>query len=202
AVESRGLVNIAVTGALRRAGYVRPWPAPWSPAEPPAEPAPVPPLTEALEVRRGHARLAPGVAVDFGGIAKGLWADDAVARLGPQSVVGLGGDVAARGDGPTGDGWPIGLPNGRTLVLHDGGVATSGTTKRASGGAHHLIDPRTGLPARSGLSEVTVVAGCAAAAEWVATAVLVDGPGSPARHGRGVVACFTTPEATGADRGD
>lgn len=197
AVESRGLVNIAVTPAVRRAGYVAPWPSAWRPAEPPAA---VPVLTEVLELRPGRARLAPGSAVDFGALAKGLWADDAAARLGDEAAASLGGDVAARGGGPAGEGWPVGLPGGRTLLLRDGGVATSGTWKRAQAGRHHVIDPRTGLPARSGLREVTVVAGSAATAEWLATAVLVAGPGSaPAQH-PDVVACFPVADEPGGQR--
>src|SRR5690606_29916938 len=84
AVESRGLVNIAITNALKSAGYVSSWPRPWAERDPREVPRPVPPLTEILEVRRGRARLAPGHGVDFGGIAKGLWADEAVEMLGPR----------------------------------------------------------------------------------------------------------------------
>jgi FAD:protein FMN transferase len=200
AVESHGLVNIAVSPAVRRAGYVAPWPSAWRPAEPCAGPAAVPTLTEVLELRPGRARLARGSAVDFGALAKGLWADDAATRLGADAAASLGGDVAAHGGGPEGEGWPVGLPGGRTLLLRDGGVATSGTSKRAQGGRHHVIDPRTGLPARSGLREVTVVAGSAATAEWLATAVLVAGADSaPARH-PDVVACFPTPDEPGGLR--
>jgi len=62
------------------------------------------------------------------------------------------------------------------VVVRDGGVATSGTSRRRSGAAHHVIDPRTGRPSRSGLTEVSVLAGSATVAEWVATALLVGGP--------------------------
>lgn len=200
AVASHGLVNIAVTPALRRAGYTRPWPATWEPAaDGPFQP--VPALTEVLELGERRARLCPGSAVDFGALAKGLWADEAAALLGNDAAVGLGGDVAARGAGPTGEGWPVAMPHGGTLVLRDGGVATSGSHKRAQHGAHHVIDPRTGRPARSGLREVSVVARSAGTAEWVATAVLVAGAGSPAASLEGVAACFTTPEQAGADHG-
>ena len=177
AVVSRGLVNISITPALLRAGYVASWPAPWSRRSEQAEA--VAPLTEVLEVRGGRARLAPGCAVDFGALAKGLWADDAVDLLGEDAVAGLGGDVAARGPGPEGEGWPIGLPNGRTLLVRDGGLATSGTSKRVSADAHHVIDPRTGRPAATRLPEVSVLASSATTAEWVATALLVD-PADPA----------------------
>jgi FAD:protein FMN transferase len=195
AVASHGLVNIATTRCLERAGYVRSWPTPWRahPAEQAA--APVPALTEILEVRPGRARLATGYAVDFGGLAKGLWADDVLDLLGADAAASLGGDVAARGPGPDGTGWPIGLPGGRTVVLRDGGVATSGTTKRASGAAHHIIDPRTGRPAGTGLREVTVLAHRAAIAEWVATALLVGGlDAAGLTQRRDVHRCFAIPD--------
>lgn len=172
AVESQGLVNIAVTTAVRAAGYVASWPAPWSEPSPGVEP--VSPLTEVLELRPGQARLRKGCAIDFGALAKGLWADDVVELLGDNAAAGLGGDVAAHGRGPDGEGWPIGLPGGRTVSVHDGGVATSGTTKRAHGEAHHVIDPRTGRPSVSRSAEVSVLASCATTAEWIATALLID----------------------------
>lgn len=203
AVDSRGLVNIAVTGALRRAGYVRSWPGTWHSAAS-QQPSPVvPTLTEVLELRPGQARLAPGACVDFGALAKGVWADDIVTRLGDDATAGLGGDVAARGPGPIGRGWPVGLPDGRTLLLRDGGVATSGTSKRARGTAHHVIDPRTGLPSRSGLREATVVAACATTAEWMATAVLVAGvPAEQLGLGADGIASFLTPDEAGGQSGD
>ena len=192
AVESRGLVNIAVTPAVRRAGYVAPWPAPWQDAT--GESEPVAALTEVLELRPGQARLRPGCAVDFGAIAKGMWADDVVELLGPNAAAGLGGDVATHGPGPDGVGWPIGLPAGRTVSVHDGGVATSGTTKRSQHGRHHVIDPRSGLPSGSRVAVVSVVAGCATTAEWVATALLIDDE-DPAGllHRSDVHAHFTVP---------
>ena len=145
AVASAGLINIAMLPRLLDAGYTRSWSA-GAPSTPPdtPPPAPVPPLTEVLELRRHEARLTPGHAVDIGGIAKGLWADDVVSWLGPDAAASLGGDVSCHGPGPSGDGWPVELPGGDVLLLRDGAVATSGTAKRRWGeDAHHLIDPRT-----------------------------------------------------------
>ncbi len=66
------------------------------------------------------------------------------------------------------------------LRLDDGAVTTSARTRRrwetAVGEAHHLLDPRTGRPAASGLAGVTVVAGSAAWGEVHAKAALVAGP--------------------------
>jgi thiamine biosynthesis lipoprotein len=59
--------------------------------------------------------------------------------------------------------------------LRDQGAATSSVRRRQWGEHHHLIDPRTGLPARTGLEEVSVVAASGVEAEVVAKAALLVG---------------------------
>lgn len=135
---------------------------PVRPATPPADPRPSAPV---------HA---PGRGLDLGGIGKGLalrWGLAAARRvLGPGARVLLecGGDLAAAG--PRGDGWPVGIedPAGlpgaepvAVVTLADGALATSSVRVRrwndpAGRPVHHLLDPRTGMPARSGLLAVTV----------------------------------------------
>jgi thiamine biosynthesis lipoprotein len=96
--------------------------------------------------------------------------------LGPNALANLGGDLSARGVGPAGDGWPVGL-GGATVTLRDQGAATSSVRRRRwSVEHHHLIDPRTGLPARTGLEEVSVVATSGVEAEVVAKTALLVGP--------------------------
>jgi thiamine biosynthesis lipoprotein len=168
---SGGLVNIAVLPALLAAGYTRDLAAgPTARGVPPRILA----LPAVLEVREGEARLASGSAVDLGGIAKGWMADRLAERLGDNALVNLCGDLFARGGGTTGEGWPVGVGD-RTLLLRDLGAATSGTTKRAWPGGHHLIDPRTGLPAHSDLSEASVLASTATDAEIYAKVALLLG---------------------------
>ncbi len=168
---SDGLVNVAVLPALLAAGYTRDYAAgPTAPEVPPQ----IRPLTEVLHLRPGEARLVQGGAVDLGGIAKGWLADRIAERLGENVLVNLCGDLFARGSGETGEGWPVGFGD-RTLLLKDLGAATSGTTKRSWEGGHHLIDPRTGLPAQSDLSEVSVLASCATDAEIYAKVALLLG---------------------------
>lgn len=55
------------------------------------------------------------------------------------------------------------------------GVATSGTGVHHWGGRHHLIDPRTGLSAQSGIAQATVVATSAREAEAWAKSIVIDG---------------------------
>ena len=168
---SDGLVNVAVLPALLAAGYTRDFAA--GPTATAAAPR-IPPLPEVLHLRPGEARLLHGAAVDLGGIAKGWLADRVAERLGENVLVNLCGDLYARGGGETGEGWPVGFGD-RTLLLKDLGAATSGTTKRAWAGGHHIIDPRTGLPAQSDLSEVSVLATTASDAEIFAKVALLLG---------------------------
>ncbi len=170
---SDGLVHVGVLAALLAAGYTRTFDE--GPSEPAAPAPPPPPLPEMLQVEPGRAFLAAGAQVDLGGIAKGWLADRLAETLGPNVLVNLCGDLYARGGGEIGEGWPVGF-GGETLLLRDGGAATSGTTARAWGpGLHHLIDPRTGAPAKSDLSEVSVLAQSATEAEILAKTALLLG---------------------------
>jgi len=179
---SEGLVNAAVLPALIAAGYDRSIeevrrrdghrPAPEAAVSSPA-------LTAVLDVDRGRATLARGCAIDLGGVGKGWLADRLCERLG-DAVVSLGGDLRAIGSGPDGEGWCVGLCDGAAVLVRDAGVATSGTSGRRWKGGHHLLDPRTGRPADTDVSAVTVVAGSALDAEvlskMAAIAGSVDGP--------------------------
>jgi thiamine biosynthesis lipoprotein len=100
-------------------------------------------------------------------------------------LVNLGGDLRARGVAPAPHGWVVAvddpLDTGCTgvLALAGGAIATSTKLRRAwtrgDRSLHHLIDPRTGEPAESGLASVTVVAGDAWRAEVLAKAAFVAG---------------------------
>jgi thiamine biosynthesis lipoprotein len=178
-VMSDGLVHAGVLPALVDAGYDKTFedltgPSSRSASHP--DPArPLSPLPDLLEVRPSSARLAPGAAIDLGGLAKGWIADKAVERMGPNSLANCGGDLYAHGGGETGEGWPVGF-GGKTVLLKDLGAATSGTMKRRWGdGRHHLIDPRTGAPAVTDLTEVSVLAPTALEAEILAKTALILG---------------------------
>jgi thiamine biosynthesis lipoprotein len=171
---SAGLVNVAVLHAMARAGYISPL-SEGPPVAVMSRACAVPPLPDVLRLRSGAARLEPGAGVDLGGIAKGWMADRLCESLGPNALANLGGDLSARGAGPDGAGWPVGLA-GVTLLLRDRGAATSSVRKRRWGELHHLIDPRTGAPSRSGLEEVSVVATNGLQAEVVAKTALLLGP--------------------------
>ena len=164
---SGGLVNVAVLPSMLAIGYTRPLTqGPTAAHLDQAHTAPF--LPEVLKVARGRARLAPNVRIDLGGIAKGWIADRLAARLGGHVLVNLGGDLYARGE------WPVAIAC-KTYLLRNLGAATSSTRKRRWGDLHHLIDPRTGLPATTRVEEVSVVAETALDAEVLAKTVLISG---------------------------
>jgi thiamine biosynthesis lipoprotein len=172
---SRGLVNVAVLPAMAAAGYMRPL-AEARPMVTASHGCVVPALPDVLAVRNGAARLELGAGIDLGGIAKGWMADRLRDALGPNALANIGGDLSAGGVGPAGAGWPVGLA-GVTVLLRDRGAATSSVRRRRWGDdLHHLIDPRTGEPARTGLEEVSVIAANGLEAEVVAKTALLLGP--------------------------
>jgi thiamine biosynthesis lipoprotein len=150
-----------------------------------------------------RVEIDAGVEVDLGATAKALAADLAAAAareaMGQGGVlVSLGGDVAVAGAAPD-EGWHVQIaedsraaitPDGETIAIRGGGVATSSTTVRRwrRGGVelHHIIDPSTGLPAAGPWRTVSVVAGTCVDANIAATAAIVRG-----------AAAAAWPEATG-----
>ena len=147
--------------------------------------------------------LPPGVGVDLGGIAKGMAVDAAVVRLGEAGLgpvmVNAGGDLRVHGRLPGGGDWPIVIdgPRGQLRVpLAAGALATSGIARRrwSQGGErrHHLLDPRTGEPAWTGLWSVTAVAGSCAEAEVAAKVAFVLGrdAGAELLIGEGLAGLF------------
>lgn len=134
--------------------------------------------------------LLDGAQLDLGGIAKG-YAGDAVrtvlAELNVTSaVIDLGGDVGLLGAKPDGSDWRIAVKDPAdpskflgVLTAADTFVVTSGIYERGfeENGVryHHIIDPKTGKPAESGLVSVTVVCGDGAWADALSTACFVLG---------------------------
>lgn len=139
-----------------------------------------------LDPLRCRVMLPIGLKLDFGGIAKGMAVDAALAQLQQNGIspalVNAGGDLAVDGLPPTQDHWSISVP-GQNLLwsipLRSGAVATSSIAHRHwwQNGLlrHHLLDPRTGLPAESDLWSVTVVADHCEQAEVAAKVAFILG---------------------------
>jgi len=142
--------------------------------------------------------VPPGVQLDLGATVKGWAADRSAARiaaeLGCGVLVSLGGDTSVAGEPPDG-GWrirvqdvtalPAEAPSGPSAVvaIREGGLATSSTAARRwqRGGdmLHHILDPRTGLPAASVWRTVSVAAATCADANTAATAAVIRGRQAP-----------------------
>ena len=153
----------------------------------------------AIDRLAGWVALGPGVDLDLGAIAKGDAADRACALLAEAGpcLVNAGGDL--RVSGPRAQGpWAVALDAaGAGLVLHleRGALATSGTDRRRwrRGGreTHHVIAPRSGLPAETDLVRASAVAATCAEADALATGLLVAG----ARRARRLADEWATPAA-------
>ncbi|MFZ4628310.1 MAG: FAD:protein FMN transferase [Blastocatellia bacterium] len=145
-----------------------------------------------LDPATRQAGLAkPGMRIDFGGIAKGDAADQALAVLAAHGIdralVAIGGDIAVSGAPPGTHGWKIGLaspedpsrPPAHFLYLSHAAVSTSGDLEQSvtiDGRRYsHIVDPRTGLGAiRPGV--VSVRARHGATADVLATTLSLLGP--------------------------
>ena len=135
---------------------------------------------------RRRVTLPPGIKLDFGGIAKGMAVDAALEQLRQKGIspalVNAGGDLAVLGLPPTARQWPIAVPGQEkmwAIPLLSGALATSGIAHRHwwqdNTLRHHLIDPRTGLPAESDLWSVSVVADRCEQAEVAAKVAFILG---------------------------
>jgi thiamine biosynthesis lipoprotein len=130
----------------------------------------------------------PGMKIDLGAIAKGYATDCAVKRLKEAGIksclINAGGQVYCLGD-KFGLPWKVAIKNPRAsgflgyLRLIDRAAATSGdyeqyfliNNKRYG----HILNPKTGYPAESGISAVTVVSPDGLTSDALATAIFVLG---------------------------
>ena len=142
--------------------------------------------------------LPAGVRLDLGATAKAWAADRAAERiaaeLGCGVLVNLGGDIAVAGPAPA-SGWQIRVqditgrpedpPVGPSAVvaIRSGGLATSSTAARRwrRGGdvLHHILDPRSGLPAAPVWRTVSVAAATCTEANTASTAAVIRGEAAP-----------------------
>lgn len=145
-----------------------------------------------VQRRTGQVCLPAGMEIDFGGIGKEYAADRAAAQAQAHGAqigwVNLGGDIAVIGPDQGGApmrGWEIGIAHPRPthpgqvlahVALARGGLATSGDSERYidAGGQRycHILNPRTGWPARHWQS-VSVVAASATAAGSLSTIAML-----------------------------
>jgi thiamine biosynthesis lipoprotein ApbE len=197
---TEGDVDPTVGRALELAGYDRDWRLLTSACGEPEAPAiSIRPRSgwQTVELEAASSvRIPSGVRLDLGATAK-AWAADraafaAFADTTCGVLVSLGGDIATAGPAPL-DGWAIRVTDdhrsdptaaGQSIAIRGGGLATSSTAVRrwshAGHTMHHVIDPRTGLPASTPWRTVSVAAADCAQANIAATAALVRADAAPA----------------------
>jgi thiamine biosynthesis lipoprotein len=168
-----------------------------SPAQcPPAlteDPRPRRPVDELLEIDVAgcRARKQGPVALDLCGIAKGFGVDELARVLDRHGIdswlVGIDGEMRARGGKPDGSPWAIALeaPDDErraamgVVELGDAAIATSGDYRhwiKIDGERFsHTMDPRAGSPLRGALACVTVISPLCVDADAYATALMVLG---------------------------
>jgi thiamine biosynthesis lipoprotein len=138
-----------------------------------------------------------GMELDLGGIAKGYAADKVIETMRAKGIkaalVAVAGDIRGFGLNLSLQGWKVGIQNPRpdsesekpwedvfaTLNLNDKAISTSGDYQRffMKDGKryHHILDPETGFPAKSGLISASVIAPEGYLADSLSTAVFVLG---------------------------
>jgi thiamine biosynthesis lipoprotein len=198
--RSDGLVDPTLLSEIEAAGYGRSRAGvPAAPlgaaleAAPPRHPATPHPAARWREIRVDDRSQTisrpPGVAVDSGGVGKGLAADLIADQLRDHErfLIDCGGDIRIGGTATADLPYEVQVEHPLTgerafvLRLASGAVATSGINvrvwRRADGSyAHHLLDPATGEPAWTGLIGVTALGASALEAETLCKAALLAGP--------------------------
>ncbi len=133
----------------------------------------------------------PNVMIDLGGIGKGAATTLLIEHLSSSGVdgglVSFGSNVAVFGKKPSGEEFRVAIQDphdaaGRIgkLTLPEGSVlSVSGDYERYvtvdDVRYHHILDPKTGYPAKSGLSSVAVISFDGAEADALSTALFVMG---------------------------
>lgn len=132
---------------------------------------------------------------DFSAIAKGYGCDE-VGRMFERNgvknyMVEIGGEIALRGNNNRGEAWHISVDkpiedndsvihqSSLVILLHDGGIATSGNYRNYKivdgKKVAHTINPKKGYPEISNLLSATIVAPSCMEADAYATACMVMG---------------------------
>ena len=148
------------------------------------------PGPECLRFEDGDVFLEEPACLNLGAVAKGYCSDDLAKILKENGIgsalISLGGNISAVGSKPDGSLWRIAVqdpsdPGGYVGIVsvRDKSVVTSGSYQRyfTENGKdyHHILDPKTGFPAESGLLSVTVVSDSGMYADALSTCFFVLG---------------------------
>lgn len=132
-----------------------------------------------------------GQSIDLGGIGKGFISDQFINRIKEfnltSAFINIGGNVSTLGNNPNGSPWRVGIRHPRypgcvigVVNITNSSVVTSGDYERyfidkKGNRFHHILDPRSGYPAVSGLISVTIIADSALEADALSTVLFISG---------------------------
>jgi thiamine biosynthesis lipoprotein len=142
-----------------------------------------------------HSRTAmlqkKGQSIDLGGIGKGFISDHFINKLKEYDIlsafINIGGNVSTLGNKLNGSPWRVGIRHPRqpgcligAVHITNSSVVTSGDYERyfidKNGNRfHHILDPRSGYPASSGLISVTIIGESALEADALSTLLFISG---------------------------
>lgn len=151
-----------------------------------------------VELNGSTASLPDGMEIDLGSVAKGYTGEELAGLLRENGVTSalldLGGSIQAVGAKPDGSPWRVGIrdPEGDgslgVVEIIGQAVVTSGGYERyfEEDGVRywHILDPKTGTPAHSGLVSVTVVGDSGMICDGLSTALFVMGLDKALDHWR------------------
>ena len=142
---------------------------------------------------------ASGMEIDLGGIAKGFTSSRVMEVFREYGIehglVSLGGNVQALGTKENGKPWRVAIQNPESeldylgiLDIEDKCVITSGGYERffEKDGVryHHIIDPRTGYPADSGIISATIISKDGTLADGLSTSLFIMGKDQAEKYWR------------------
>jgi len=175
AARTNGAVDPTLGQSIEDAGYTKDFAELLPDASPPGPGAPG--RWESVRLSGRLLRVPEGVRLDLNGVVKSSTVDDALALVSGPGFVSAGGDLAVNTE------IDVGLVGGDAVRVVRGGLATSGSTQRkwVRGGTiqHHLIDPRSGLPAQSPWKQVTACGSTCLDADAAAKAAFLFGADGP-----------------------
>lgn len=150
---------------------------------------------EKISLKGNKIHMEKGCSLDLGAAGKGIGCDSLLEYLETQkevlaALINLGGSsVMTYGSKPDGSSWNVAVTDPRAEEEDDylGVVALNGTEFLSTSGDyekyfmkdgvryHHIMDPSTGYPAKSGVTGVTVVSASGLEADALSTACFVLG---------------------------
>ena len=189
---SDGLCDPTVLSALMALGYDRDFDA-LSPNDEEVVVTSPSPGWSSITIDGSLVELSPGTTIDLGASAKAAAADAGATAIAAELACGvlvdLGGDLRIAGASPS-NGWPIGLASSakgglanadisEVVALSVGAMASSSSVvrrwQRSDTTLHHIIDPSTGMSAKTPWSMASVVASTAVEANALSTAAIIWG---------------------------